>query len=90
MACAQRDVESASTSTFSPIWRKYSASVTAVYTDASREATGMDDVLHMMMVRFISDWPVFGSMISGNSLSVSTTSPARSPQAAEITISTFA
>ena len=24
----------------------------------------------MMIVRFISDWPVFGSMISGNSLSV--------------------
>ncbi len=44
----------------------------------------------MMIVRFISDWPVFGSMISGNSLSVSTTSPARSPHAAEMTMSTLA
>ena len=50
----------------------------------------MDEVLQMMMVRIISDWPVFGSVISGNSFSVSTTSPARSPQAAEITMSTFA
>ena len=31
----------------------------------------------MMIVRFISDWPVLGSIISGNSLSVSTTSPAQ-------------
>ena len=90
MACAQREVESARTRTLSPIWRKYSASVTAVYTDASREATGIDDVVQMMIVRFMSDWPVFGSMISGNSFRVSTTSPARSPHAAEMTISTFA
>ena len=38
----------------------------------------------------IGQGPVFGSMISGNSFSVSTTSPARSPHAAEITMSTFA
>ena len=44
----------------------------------------------MMIVRFMSDWPVLGSTISGNSLRVSTTSPARSPHAAEITMSTFA
>ena len=44
----------------------------------------------MMIVRFMSDWPVFGSTISGNSFRVSTTSPARSPHAAEITTSTFA
>ena len=50
----------------------------------------MDDVLQMMIVRFMSDWPVFGSTISGNSFRVSTTSPARSPHAADITISTFA
>ena len=61
-----------------------------MYTDASRDATGIDDVLQMMIVRCISDLPVFGSMISGNSFSVSTTSPARSPHAAEITMSTFA
>ena len=56
--------------------------------EASRAATGMDEVLQMMMVRSISDPPVFGSLILGNSLIVSTTSPARSPQATTITTST--
>ena len=51
---------------------------------------GIEEVLQMMIVRFMSDWPVFGSVISGNSFSVSTTSPARSPQAADMTMSTFA
>lgn len=55
--------------------------VTAVYTDASRAATGMEEVLQMMMVRSIRERPVRGSTSSGNSFSTSTTSPARSPQA---------
>ena len=50
----------------------------------------MDEVLQMIIVRFMSDWPVLGSISSGNSFSVSTTSPARSPHAAEMTMSTFA
>ena len=54
------------------------------------DANGKDVKVQMMIVRFISDWPVFGSLISGNSFSVSTTSPARSPHAAEMTTSTFA
>ena len=50
----------------------------------------MEEVLQMMMVRSISERPVRGSVSSGNSVSVSTTSPARSPQAAIITMSTSA
>ena len=50
----------------------------------------MDEVLQMMMVRSISERPVRGSVSSGNSLSTSTTSPARSPQAATMTMSTSA
>ena len=64
--------------------------VTAVYTDASRAATGMEEVLQMMMVRSIRERPVRGSTSSGNSFSTSTTSPARSPQAATMTMSTSA
>ena len=64
--------------------------VTAVYTDASRAATGMEEVLQMMMVRSIRERPVRGSVSSGNSVSTSTTSPARSPQAATMTMSTSA
>jgi len=41
----------------------------------------MDEVLQMMIVRSMSDPPVRGSCISGYSWIVSTTSPARSPQA---------
>ena len=48
----------------------------------------MEEVLQMMMVLSMSDLPVLGSMSSGNSFSTSTTSPARSPQAATITMST--
>ena len=48
----------------------------------------MEDVLQMMMVLSIRDRPVFGSVSSGNSFRTSTTSPARSPHAATITIST--
>ena len=44
----------------------------------------------MMTVRSISVRPVRGSVSSGNSRSVSTTSPARSPQAARTTMSTSA
>ncbi len=58
--------------------------------DASRAATGMDEVLQMMMVRSISEPPVFGSSSSGNSQMSSTTSPARSPQATTMTMSTAA
>ena len=61
-----------------------------VYTDASLDATGMEDVLQIIIVRSISERPVFGSISSGNSVNVSTTSPARSPHAAIITISTSA
>ena len=61
-----------------------------MYTDASREATGMEDVLQMMTVRSMRDLPVRGSVSWGNSFSVSTTSPARSPHAAEMTTSIFA
>ncbi len=50
----------------------------------------MDEVLQMMMVRSIKERPVLGSISSGNSRSVSTTSPALSPQAARITMSTSA
>jgi len=56
--------------------------------DASRAATGMLEVLQMMMVRSISEPPVFGSRVVGNSVMVSTTSPARSPQATTMTTST--
>src|SRR2546430_13270934 len=48
----------------------------------------MDEVLQMMMVRSISEPPVFGSTSFGNSEMVSTTSPARSPQATTTTTST--
>ena len=51
-------------------------------------ATGMLDVLQMMIVRSISLPPVRGSSISANSLITSTTSPARSPQATTTTMST--
>ena len=64
--------------------------MTAVYTDASRAATGMEDVLQMMTVRSMSDLPVRGSVSSGNSFRTSTTSPARSPHAAMMTTSTSA
>ena len=47
----------------------------------------MEDVLQMMIVLSIRDLPVLGSSSSGNSFRISTTSPARSPQAATITIS---
>jgi hypothetical protein len=50
----------------------------------------MEEVLQMMTVRSISVLPVRGSSSSGNSRSVSTTSPARSPQAARTTMSTSA
>ena len=50
----------------------------------------MELVLQMMMVLSIKERPVLGSVSSGNSRSVSTTSPARSPQAARITMSTSA
>ena len=53
-----------------------------MYTDASRAATGMEEVLQMMIVRSMSVLPVRGSGSSGNSRSISTTSPARSPHAA--------
>ncbi len=58
--------------------------------DDSRAATGMDEVLQTMMVRSMSDPPVRGSMVSGYSVMVSTTSPARSPQAMMMTMSTEA
>ena len=61
-----------------------------MYTDASREATGIEDVLQMITVRSMSFLPVRGSSSSGNSFSISTTSPARSPHAADTTMSTFA
>ena len=64
--------------------------VTAVYTEASRAATGMELVLQMMTVRSMRLRPVRGSVSTGNSRSVSTTSPARSPQAAMMTTSTSA
>ena len=41
----------------------------------------MFDVLQMMIVRSMSLWPVRGATSSGNSLKISTTSLARSPQA---------
>ena len=41
----------------------------------------MFDVLQMMIVRSMSVWPVCGSISSGNSLKISTTSLARSPHA---------
>lgn len=50
----------------------------------------MEEVLQMMMVRSIRERPVRGSTSSGNSFSTSTTSPARSPQAATMTTSTSA
>ena len=50
----------------------------------------MAEVLQMMIVRSIRLRPVRGSISSGKSRSVSTTSPARSPQAAMITTSTSA
>lgn len=59
-------------------------------TDASRAATGIDEVLQIMTVRSMSDLPVRGSVSSGNSFRTSTTSPARSPHAAMITMSTSA
>ena len=46
--------------------------------------------MQTIMVLSIRGIPVKGSRISGNSLIVSTTSPALSPQAATITMSTFA
>ena len=48
------------------------------------------DVLAMIMVRSISLRPACGSPSSGNSVKISTTSLARSPQAAMITISASA
>ena len=56
--------------------------------DASRAATGIDDVLQMMIVRSSSFPPVRGSSMCENSVIVSSTSPARSPQATTITTST--
>ena len=50
----------------------------------------MEEVLQTMIVRFMRDCPVLGSVRPGNSFNVSTTSPARSPHAADITTSTFA
>ncbi len=64
--------------------------VTAVYTDASRAATGMELVLQMITVRSMRLRPVRGSVSTGNSRRVSTTSPARSPHAAMMTTSTSA
>ncbi len=55
--------------------------VIPVYTDASRAATGMFDVLQMMIVRSMSLCPVRASTNSGNSAKISTTSFARSPHA---------
>ena len=57
------------------------AMVIAVYTDASRAATGMFEVFAIIIVRSISLRPVCGSTSSGNSVKISTTSLARSPQA---------
>ena len=62
----------------------------AVYTEASRAATGMFDVLATIIVRSINLRPVCGSTNSGNSVKISTTSFARSPQAAIITMSASA
>ena len=62
----------------------------AVYTEASRAATGMLEVLATMIVRSINFLPVCGSTNSGNSVKISTTSLARSPHAAMITISASA
>ena len=50
----------------------------------------MLDVLATMMVRSISLRPVCGSTSSGNSVKISTTSLARSPHAAMITMSASA
>ena len=50
----------------------------------------MELVLQMITVRSMRLRPVRGSVSSGNSRSVSTTSPARSPQAATMTMSTSA
>ena len=58
-----------------------------MYTDASRDATGMADVLAIMIVRSIKLRPVRGSVSDGKSRSVSTISPALSPHAAMMTIS---
>ena len=62
-----------------PMSRKYSAMVIPVYTDASRAATGMFDVLAIMTVRFISGFPVLGSIRWGNSSNTSVISLPRSP-----------
>ncbi len=62
----------------------------AVYTEASRAATGMLDVLAIIIVLSINFFPVRGSSSSGNSANISTTSFARSPHAAIITISASA
>ena len=64
--------------------------VTAVYTEASRAATGIELVLQMITVRSMRLRPVRGSVSTGNSRSVSTTSPARSPHAATMTTSASA
>ena len=55
-----------------------------------RAATGILEVFAIMMVRSINLRPVCGSTSSGNSVKISTTSLARSPQAAIITISASA
>ncbi|GAG58151.1 unnamed protein product [marine sediment metagenome] len=61
------------------------------FADSLKEiAITMELVLQIMIVLSIRDFPVRGSINSGNSIKVSTTSPARSPQAAMMTISTSA
>ena len=60
----------------------------ATKADDVSAATGIEDVLQTMMVRSISEPPVRGSSVSGYSVIVSTTSPARSPHAMMMTMST--
>src|SRR4030043_541380 len=64
--------------------------VTAVYTLDSLAATGIELVLQIITVRSLNGLFVRGSLRWGKVFSVSTTSPARSPQAATITISIWA
>jgi len=62
----------------------------AVYTEASRAATGILEVLATIMVLSVSLRPVWGSSSLGNSVKISTTSLALSPQAAITTMSASA
>src|SRR3989338_2493110 len=64
--------------------------VTAVYTLDSLAATGIELVLQIITVRSLRGLLVRGSIRWGKVFRVSTTSPARSPQAAIITTSTSA